>query len=139
MTAGRLSLLIILILLLIGILVGYQIMGKYAPQGQTERLDNDFIVVQGNSIMAVSSVYYPHIYTYGVLLDCLEFYESSHCDTAVGEAGEIGCLQWLPSSFEYHCEGDIWDCDTQRDCANRLLEEDFGNIRHWKATAKFCL
>lgn len=85
--------------------------------------------------------YYPYVYTLGSLVDCLSYYESRHNPNAVGQAGEIGCMQFMRSTFQRHCvekyglENDIWNCEIQRECADMMLKD--GGIEHW-TTKKFC-
>ena len=77
----------------------------------------------------------PYIYTMGSLIDCLSFYESGHNPNAVGKAGEIGCLQFMPSTFKIYCvdkyglTDDIWNCETQKICADKMLID--GGINNW--------
>lgn len=86
--------------------------------------------------------YVPYTYTLGTLVDCLSFYESSHNPNAVGKAGEIGCMQFMPSTFQNYCveqyglDNDIWNCTIQRECADRMLKD--GGLDHW-TTASKCL
>ena len=71
----------------------------------------------------------------GSLIDCLSYYESSHNPNAVGKAGEIGCLQFMPSTFKMYCvdkyglKNDIWDCKVQWECADKMLID--GGINNW--------
>jgi len=75
------------------------------------------------------------------LIDCLIHYESKGDKWAVGKAGEIGCLQFLPETFNHFCVGiygyrdDIWNCEIQKDCASELIED--GYLHFW-TTDKFC-
>lgn len=84
--------------------------------------------------------YIPYIHVYGSLVDCLEEEESSCNPLAVGKAGEIGCMQFMPSTFQTYCVekygllNDIWDCEIQRECADRMIRD--GGINHWTTKNK---
>jgi len=90
----------------------------------------------------VNMSYYPYVYTMGSLIDCLSFYESGNNPLAVGKAGEIGCLQFMPSTFQHYCvkkyglPDDIWNEEIQRECADKMLKQ--GLINHW-STKNLCL
>ena len=71
------------------------------------------------------------------LIDCLSWYESRNNPEAVGKAGEIGILQFLPSTWELYCEGNIENPTHQRICADEMLKENIRNLRHW-TTRHFC-
>jgi len=77
--------------------------------------------------------------THKALIKCLAKHESSFNQRARGEAGEIGILQFMPETFRIYCEGSIYSAEDQLECADSMLSKDFTNIRHWKATAKFCI
>ena len=99
-------------------------------------LDRNYAIIQGDSLKAYSiPVYIPPI-IYGSLINCLEMKESSGNPNAVGKAGEKGCLQFLPQTWKENCEGDIWDCENQRRCADKLIER--GYLRY-RTTAKLCI
>lgn len=73
------------------------------------------------------------------LISCLAWYESSWRTDVYGDGGRAyGPLQYHEPTFEAYCEGDYKDPFDQIDCADRMLQEDFGNISHW-TTASFCL
>jgi len=82
--------------------------------------------------------------TYETLINCLVYYESGGNSEAVGKDGEIGILQFLPTTWRTYCvnkygfEDNIWSEDLQKICADQMLKEDFRNIRHW-TTASKCL
>ena len=92
------------------------------------------MISQNTLIGTVNPVYIKPI-VYASIIDCLEFYESSGNPNAVGKAGERGCLQFMPSTWEMYCEGDPWDCDNAKQCADEMIER--GLIHHW-TTAPFC-
>ena len=104
--------------------------------------NSEFAVVEGNSYIAPRIPDTPYIYTLGVLVDCLSFYESNHNPNAVGKAGEIGCMQFKSRTFQYYCVekyglvDDIWDCEIQMECADRMIKD--GGINHW-TTKNNCL
>ena len=89
----------------------------------------------------LSIPYIPYVYTMGSLIDCLSYYESSHNPNAVGKAGEIGCLQFMPSTFQMYCvdkyglTDDIWNCKIQWECCDKMLID--GGINNW-TTAPLC-
>lgn len=104
----------------------------------------EMIFIQGNSVKAVSSPYYSKPLTYGTLISCLEYHESKGDPEAIGEAGEIGCLQFLPETFEEFCvekykfRNDPFDPEIQKQCADRMISENWKNLYLW-ATANKCL
>jgi len=84
----------------------------------------------------------PHTQVLGSLVDCLVKAESSGNPKAVGKAGEIGILQFMPSTFQHFCvekynyRDDIWSPEIQRKCCAEMLEE--GLINHW-STKDLCM
>jgi len=84
----------------------------------------------------------PYMYTLGTLVDCLEEKESNGNSLAVGQAGEIGCMQFMRSTFQTFCveryglPDDIWNCDIQKECADRMIAD--GGIDHW-TTKHLCI
>lgn len=106
--------------------------------GERLKLKEGYILLQDNSVVAVSPVYFPHKFVYASLINCLEWEESRNNPNAFGKAGEIGCLQFLPSTFKAYCEGDIWNCKDQRVCCDKMLQENWENINQW-TTANRCL
>jgi hypothetical protein len=80
-----------------------------------------------------------------VILNCLIKCESGGNPLAVGKAGERGILQFMPKTYKSYCvdkygfSEDIWNVDNQKNCAFKMLSENFNkNIKHW-TTAKLCL
>jgi hypothetical protein len=67
----------------------------------------------------------------GKLIEC----ESSGNPAAIGKAGEIGLLQFMPTTFQafcvdrYHLKDKIWDSSIQIKCARQMLENNLEN--HW--------
>jgi len=117
----------------VGIIISHL---KIAPETSQTPITLSKCVVYGTNIP-----YIPYIYTMGSLIDCLSYYESSNNPNAVGKAGEIGCLQFMPSTFQMYCvdkyemTDDIWDCSIQRECCDKMLIN--GGINHW-TTALLC-
>ena len=86
--------------------------------------------------------YYSKYQDNWLLINCLIWYESRGNPKAVGEAGEIGILQFMPTTFQQFCvekygyKDDIYNSNIQKDCAAEMIEK--GGITHW-TTKKFCL
>jgi len=82
--------------------------------------------------------------TYETLINCLIHHESRGNPKAIGKAGEIGILQFKPSTWKIYCvdrykfRDDIYSPELQKLCADQMLQENFANIRHW-TTASKCL
>jgi hypothetical protein len=110
---------------------------------------SQWILISGDTLKA-NFIQYQKPNTFGAILECLEYYESKICETqnrerCVGKAGEIGCLQFLPATFRNYCietygvakgMADIYICEIQRRCAQRMLEEDFNLIENWSVASK---
>ena len=76
------------------------------------------------------------------IIDCLIQKESSGNQGAIGKAGEIGILQFMPSTWElfnkkYGFDLSINNPDDQIFLAQKMLEENPLNIGHW-STAYLC-
>ena len=75
------------------------------------------------------------------LMACLIEKESGGNEKAVGKAGEIGILQFMPRTFYFFCvkkyglPNRIWSAAIQKECAKKMLLDGFEN--HWM-TLKFC-
>lgn len=86
----------------------------------------------------------PHYIDYYVLnqelIDCLIKYESGWNRHAVGKAGEIGILQFLPATFQDYCverydyPDDIYNPTIQKLCAGEMIYK--GGLRHWTTRHK---
>jgi hypothetical protein len=105
----------------------------------------ELAMVQGNPLLPTQAVYTPKTsLTYRTLINCLEFYESSGNPNAVGDAGEIGCLQFLPTTFQHYCvekygfPDDIWSCGIQKECADKMITDRWNNVYHW-TVAQWCI
>jgi hypothetical protein len=113
-------------------------------KGQKEPVLKDLALIQDNSIMALSNPVYIKPIIYGTLLDCISYYESRHNPDAVGDAGECGQYQFMPSTFKAYCvdkyglEDNIFDSDIQKRCADEMIQEDWNNVYQW-TTAPRCL
>lgn len=131
---------ITIIVLLIGVLLSLTLQTplKSQPEEFQDEKIKETVVITGNSLRAIAPTYYYRPIVYGTLISCLEFNESSRNPSAVGKTGEIGCLQFLPSTWEQYCEGDIWDCEAQKRCCDKMIRERWNNIYHW-TTAKHCI
>ena len=83
--------------------------------------------------------YIPTVRTYGSLIDCLVKYESGGNPNAVGDNGKAkGVLQFWQSTFNGYCvdkygysPDDYTDTIVQKDCCQKMLEDNFDNISHW--------
>jgi hypothetical protein len=108
----------------------------------------DLIVIQDNTIKAVSAPVFIKPITYGALIDCLQKHESGFNEMAIGDRGtSFGCLQFKKSTFKEFCIDkykiaysldEIWDCQKQIECANEMLCERWEHITKWSASRK-CL
>lgn len=96
----------------------------------------------------MSTTWYPKPIVYATLIDCLAFQESSNNSEAYNSADpdtpSYGLLQFKEETFQDYCielygYQDIWDERVQKECCDRMLLDDWNNIRHWESTAKFCL
>lgn len=92
------------------------------------------LITQDTLIGIVNPVYLKPI-VYGMLIDCLEHYESAGNPDALGLAGERGCLQFMPQTWDRYCGGDPWDCDAAKRCADEMIQD--GLIHSW-TTAYRC-
>jgi hypothetical protein len=132
---------ILAVILLLAIILPFR--AEKPAERQIERQNSEFYMVQGNSIMAVSQPAQFNPAVYGAVIDCLEKYESGGNEYAMGEAGEIGCMQFMPSTWDMYCVGkyhlrnNIWDCGLQRLCADLMLQDKISNLNHW-TTARYC-
>lgn len=86
-------------------------------------------------------VYIPEYQVLGSLVDCLVEAESGGNPQAVGKSGEIGVLQFMPSTFQSFCvdkygyRDNIWNLEIQRDCCAEMIAN--GGINHW-TTKELC-
>jgi len=75
------------------------------------------------------------------LTNCLIEKESGGNEKAIGKAGEIGILQYMPKTFQHFCvkkyglPNQIWSAAVQKECARKMLSDGYQN--HWM-TYKFC-
>lgn len=79
---------------------------------------------------------------YSVLIECLAKHESGNDQSQIGKAGEIGCMQFLPTTFNtfkkrFGMDVSINSCEDQKILADRILTENFADLKHW-TTRKFC-
>ena len=90
----------------------------------------------------IDSSYFPKL-KHQKIIDCLIKYESSGNENAVGDSGLAkGILQFHTPTFIGYCiekyglKDDIWDQNVQIVCANKMIEENWSNIRHWSVYKK---
>lgn len=74
------------------------------------------------------------------LINCLIKYESGGNQNAIGKFGEIGWLQFMPSTWSdfnkrYNWDLDIYNSDHQILLAEKMIAD--GYLNRW-TTAKFC-
>ncbi len=133
------SWLIIVLIFLFSLLIWYYIGTAYQKgyEMPLERNLDDFTlyIIQGNSISGLYGPAQIQPMTYGTLIECLELKESSGNENAVGLAGECGCLQFMPSTWELYCVkrygflDNIWNCHLQKLCADKMIAD--GLLKHW--------
>lgn len=108
-------------------------------------------LIQGNSLIAISAPYIPDTIVHGALLDCLSREESSSNLKVKGDKGydcnnvlfpseycAFGCLQYWQTTWKGYCMDiygftaqDIWDCEKQYQCADKMLKDNIDNVGHW--------
>lgn len=83
------------------------------------------------------------------IIECLKKHESQICENrqdqdCQGKFGEVGCLQFLPTTFYEFCvikykiakdDTEIKKCKIQEKCADRMIQDGFYYL--W-TTIKFC-
>lgn len=103
-----------------------------APLANLENLEiPDKIIIQDNALKGIASIENP--LENERFLACLIEKESQGNEKAKGKYGEIGCLQFLPKTFEKFCikkyglakKEDIWNCKIQKKCADRMISEGY--------------
>lgn len=97
------------------------------------------VLVQGNSVKAMSVPRYPKVYTLGSLIDRIIHCESGGdpkvCNQEFGCYAGMGLFQLIPSTVKY-CEEklgreiDPFDIDDNIACAMWLLENE--GVKHWE-------
>lgn len=136
MPPDRLIFILFPILLSVVFLAFWVVSGIVTPKRPTE----PFVSLLQCFYEAPRIPYIPKYQVLGSLVGCLEHYESGGNPLAVGKAGEIGVLQFMPSTFQHFCvekygyRNDIWDAGIQRDCAAEMLND--GLIHHWTTRDK---
>jgi hypothetical protein len=106
-----------------------------APLANPEDLEiPDKIVIQDNALKGIAPIEnLKSPLQNEKVLACLIEKESQGNEKAKGNFGEIGCLQFLPSTFERFCvkkyglakKEDIWNCEIQKKCADKMIEEGY--------------
>ena len=92
-------------------------------------------MIQGNSLMPISSVYFPITRVYASLMaDKIILCESGWDNAARGKANEIGIAQFLPQTWEWMSElsglnGNIYNETDQLELLEWALESGYKN--HW--------
>ncbi len=136
----RVGLVIILILILIGVLVGYRItqeMDKNAPNELLE-LKQGYII-GGNTLMAVSPVYYPNPQTLGVLAERIIHCESRGIHDVWGDLDykypAYGKWQFQKRTFDWMADlagykGLEWKNEHHQDLVGMWALEN-GYESHW--------
>ena len=110
---------------------------------EVPEMSDKIVMIQGNTLMGIAPPHRVVFKSLAATIDCLEFYESSGNPNAVGKAGEIGCLQFMPSTFQMFCvdmyglKDNIWNCELQKLCANLMIGDKYERVNHW-TTYKFC-
>ena len=133
---------IILILAFICLLViGYLLFNIRTPYNGNESVNT----LNECFIYAPNIPYYPEPKVYGSLIDCLIMEESGGNEQALGDAGKAkGCLQFWETTFQMYCvdryglTDDIWDCEIQKECADKMLKDNLNNLNHW-SVKNLCL
>ena len=136
------------ILLLLGLIliVGIQhLLFKENPtKAIIELQDNELLISEGSFVRASVIPAWLKPTVYGNLVNCLAYHESRHDINAVGQAGEIGELQFMPSTFQQYCveqfnlRNDIQNAEIQRICCDYMIQDKWNNVYHW-TTAEMCL
>lgn len=112
------------------------------PTAKPLELQNSEIIVESGYLRAMANPVFIKPIIYGSLIGCLEWHESKGNDYAIGKAGEKGCLQFMPKTFEQFCvkkygfKNDIFDPEIQWACADLMIQD--GYLKLW-TTAKKCL
>ena len=136
-----LGIVILILALLLWLWVGWAFTRISAEIGNVpppRALESIYVVESGNTLRASVPHYYFKPIVYATLLDCISFYESSHNPEARGAAGEIGQLQFMPSTFEQYCDGDINNPEDQFRCADEMITENWNRVYEW-TTADMCI
>ena len=124
----KIGLIIAFTALMVGIYVFY-------PNHSPARLSRpSMAMVQGNSLIAISSPTQPEYRVYGSLVSDIVECESGGKQTARGKAGEIGIAQFMPATFEWmkglaNFEGSIDNKEDQLYLLNWALENGYKG--HW--------
>ena len=118
------------------------------------------VMLQGNTLIPISPVYFPHTFVYGTLISCLNWHETEkiqkyegdkgyNCDNVLFESPycAFGPLQFWQTTFKGYCMDkynltsnpmDIYDKETSMVCADKMLRDNFNNVYKW-TTQKYCL
>lgn len=106
-------------------------------------------MINANSYLAISCPSYIQPIVYGTLINCLAEKESTNNPDAFNEfdpiTSSLGLLQFKEGTWKDYCvdkygflESEIWNGEKQRRCCDTMLQDNWNNIGHWKATYKFC-
>ena len=115
---------------------------KNALQGYSEGIE----IVLGDTLLPVSSLEVRKFPVYGDIISCLIDRESGGNENAVGDKGKsFGILQFQKSTWQTYCVDkynflleDYYKAEKQKECCEKMLNDDFRNIYHWSVASK-CL
>lgn len=106
------------------------------------------VLIQNNSLIAISTHRFPAVRTYGSVIGCMERWESGGDPDALNPndpiTRSVGILQFKDGTFQEFCVerykiasnvDEIWNEEIQRDCAELMLRDRLGY--HW-STFKYC-
>ena len=120
-----------LLCLILLVVVVFSVSAQRTPENGSQSL----------STLFVSGIGAPYYEINRELIDCLIKYESRGDNEAIGKAGEIGILQFLPSTFQSECveklgyTDNIMNEEITKECAGEMIYK--GGLSHW-TTRKLC-
>ena len=129
MSAAKLSVLLILIFIFIGMLIGYQVFRWFdTPEEQIELKDGP-IMMEGRYLMAISPVSFPTIQTLAVassIIECESQGNHYNTDGTIlrGPCGEYGVAQFMPETWD-------WFNELRGTNLNILDKDDQLNMLYW--------
>jgi hypothetical protein len=101
---------------------------------------DNVLFVSDQFLLPVSPPYREHNIVYAGLIEDLIWCESRGDKWAVGDAGEKGILQFMPSTFQCFCvkkyglPDDIWNTNIQKECCDLMIGD--GYLNHWTCASK---
>jgi len=139
----RIDAILLIIGLIIAIGLSYLILAPKTPVDPlVGAFSEGYGIIEDNSLRAYPVPYTLKPMIFGTIVDCLSWEETKNSPYAMGKAGEIGILQFMPSTFQMYCvdkyqlRNNIWDVEIQKRCCDYMISD--GLIHHW-TTAKYCL